>query len=74
MDWIQSIQMAVDYMEEHLLEDLTVEKIAEKVYSSSTHFGIDEACDRAKLVALSGEGNRFCWTDGVWMFGFLPLT
>jgi len=31
--------------------------------------GIGEECDRAKLIALSGEGNRFCWTDGAWVFG-----
>ena len=30
---------------------------------------IGEDCDRPKLVALSGEGNRFCWTDGAWAFG-----
>lgn len=30
---------------------------------------IGEDCDKAKLVALSGEGNRFCWTDGAWVFG-----
>jgi len=28
-----------------------------------------EECDKAKLTALSGEGNRFCWTDGKWVFG-----
>ncbi len=31
--------------------------------------GLGEDCDRAKLIALSGEGNRFCWTDGAWVFG-----
>lgn len=31
--------------------------------------GIGEECDRSKLVALSGEGNRFCWTDRAWVFG-----
>lgn len=31
--------------------------------------GLGEECDKAKLTALSGEGNRFCWTDGAWMFG-----
>ena len=30
---------------------------------------IGEDCDKAKLIALSGEGNRFCWTDGAWVFG-----
>lgn len=28
-----------------------------------------EECDRARLIALSGEGNRFCWTEGAWAFG-----
>lgn len=31
--------------------------------------GLGENCDKAKLTALSGEGNRFCWTDGIWVFG-----
>jgi len=31
--------------------------------------GLGEDCDKAKLIALSGEGNRFCWTDGEWVFG-----
>lgn len=31
--------------------------------------GLGEECDKAKLIALSGEGNRFCWTDGAWVFG-----
>lgn len=30
---------------------------------------IGEECDKAKLIALSGEGNRFCWTDNAWVFG-----
>lgn len=31
--------------------------------------GLGENSDKAKLTALSGEGNRFCWSDDVWMFG-----
>ena len=31
--------------------------------------GVGENCDKAKLTALSGEGNRFCWTDSAWVFG-----
>lgn len=189
MDWIQSMQHAVNYIEENILEDLTIEQIADNVYSSSANFqrifsiitgmtigdyirhrrltlagkelvisndkiiniaikygyetaesftkaffrfhdinpsaakkcnnklkyfaplsiqvnirggfnmqrkfipnvpvinydgnnaaffitllettlqGIGDNCERAKLIALSGEGNRFCWTDGAWAFG-----
>ena len=189
MDWIQSMQQAVNYMEENILEELAIEQIAENVYSSSANFqrifsiitgmtigdyiryrrltlagkelviskdkiiniaikygydtaesftkaffrfhginpsaakkyneqlkcfaplsiqvnirggfnmqrkfipnvpvinydgnnaaffitlleatlqGIGDDCDRAKLIALSGEGNRFCWTDEAWAFG-----
>jgi len=28
-----------------------------------------ENADQSKLIALSGEGNRFCWTPGKWAFG-----
>jgi AraC-like DNA-binding protein len=31
--------------------------------------GLGEECDKAMLTALSGEGNRFCWTGGAWVFG-----
>lgn len=31
--------------------------------------GLGEDIDKAKLTALSGEGNRFCWTDGEWVVG-----
>ena len=30
---------------------------------------IGEECDKSKLIALSSEGNRFCWTAGQWVFG-----
>lgn len=38
MDWVQSLQKAINFMEEHILEDLTPEQIAKSVYSSSAHF------------------------------------
>jgi len=31
--------------------------------------GAGEEHDKAKLTALSGAGNRFCWRDGVWQVG-----
>ena len=31
--------------------------------------GLCETSDKARLTAYSGEGNRFCWTDGAWVFG-----
>jgi len=30
---------------------------------------LGEECDKAMLMALSGEANRFCWADGQWVFG-----
>jgi AraC family transcriptional regulator len=38
MDWIESLQKAIDYIEENLLEDIDAESIAESVYTSNTHF------------------------------------
>lgn len=38
MEWIQSLNSAIDYIEEHLLTDLRCEDIAEHIYSSSFHF------------------------------------
>ncbi|MCL1888011.1 MAG: hypothetical protein FWF96_03975, partial [Kiritimatiellaeota bacterium] len=31
--------------------------------------GAGEEHDKAKLTALSGAGNRFCWKDGAWAGG-----
>ncbi len=38
MEWIQTLNNAIDYIEENLLSDLTCEKVAEKVYISNFHF------------------------------------
>jgi len=38
MDWITGIQRAIDYTEEHLLEEIDYEKVANQAYSSSFHF------------------------------------
>ncbi|HBL84679.1 MAG: hypothetical protein A2Y17_11135 [Clostridiales bacterium GWF2_38_85] len=31
--------------------------------------GMNESFDKTQITACSGEGNRFCWTDGAWVFG-----
>lgn len=38
MSWISMIQQAINYMEENLLEDITVEHISRKINISSYHF------------------------------------
>lgn len=38
MSWIESIQKAINYIEEHLLDDITMEQIAREVNSSIFHF------------------------------------
>ena len=38
MDWITGIQRAIDYIEEHLTEELDYEAIARESFSSSFHF------------------------------------
>ncbi|MFJ8087834.1 effector binding domain-containing protein [Lysinibacillus sp. NPDC095746] len=38
MSWIESIQKAIKYIEEHLLDDITIEQIAREVNSSVFHF------------------------------------
>ncbi len=38
MEWIRTLNQAIDYMEDHLADDLTCEKIAEHVFISSFHF------------------------------------
>ncbi|MDE6952558.1 MAG: AraC family transcriptional regulator [Erysipelotrichales bacterium] len=38
MDGIQSIQKAVEYMEEHLLEKISYEDVAKQLYMSNYHF------------------------------------
>ncbi len=38
MDWISGMQKSIDYMEEHILEDMDYEVIAAQSFSSSYHF------------------------------------
>lgn len=38
MSWIESIQKAINFIEEHLLDDITMEQIAREVNSSVFHF------------------------------------
>lgn len=38
MNWIQSLQAAIDYMEDHLLEELQLEKVAKQAMVSPFHF------------------------------------
>ncbi|WP_066298820.1 AraC family transcriptional regulator [Bacillus sp. FJAT-29937] len=38
MAWIESIQKAIDYMEDHLHEDITIDEIAKQANASAFHF------------------------------------
>lgn len=38
MNWIQSLAKAIDYVENHLCEDICIDDISSKAYSSSSHF------------------------------------
>lgn len=38
MDWITGIQRAIDYVEDHIMEDIDYEEVAKRAYSSSFHF------------------------------------
>lgn len=38
MGWVESLQQAIDYMEEHIQESMTIEQIAKQANSSVFHF------------------------------------
>lgn len=38
MEWLQSLNRAIDYMEKHLTDNITCEDVAEHIYISSFHF------------------------------------
>ena len=38
MGWVESIQKTIDYLEEHLLDDLTIETISSQANASAFHF------------------------------------
>jgi AraC family transcriptional regulator len=38
MNWVESLQKAIDYMEQHLLEDIHMNSIAKQANTSSFHF------------------------------------
>ena len=35
MDWIQGIQQAIDYIEEHITEEIDYEEAAKRAYSTA---------------------------------------
>jgi AraC family transcriptional regulator len=65
MAWIEALQKAIDYMEEHLLEEITVEEIAKQASSSPFHFqrtfailtdiSVGEYIRRRRLTLAAGE-------------------
>lgn len=38
MSWVEMMQRSIQYMEEHLLEEITIDQIAEQAHSSPFHF------------------------------------
>lgn len=38
MSWVESLQKAIDYIEQHLLEEISIEQIAQQANSSPFHF------------------------------------
>jgi len=38
MGWVESIQQAIDYIEDNLLEDLKIEAISQRAHTSVFHF------------------------------------
>ena len=38
MDWLTGLKTAIDYMEEHLLEDIGAQEVADAVYLSPFYF------------------------------------
>ena len=63
MNWMTGLQRAIDYVEEHILEDLDLESIAAQSFSSSYHFQrvFSIVCDmtigeyvRSRRLSLAG--------------------
>lgn len=40
MEWVKGLQKAIDYIEDHITEDINYAEIAKQAYSSSFHFEI----------------------------------
>jgi AraC-like DNA-binding protein len=38
MNWIQGLSKAIDYIEKHLTDDISIEDVACQAYTSSSHF------------------------------------
>ena len=82
MDWIQGIQNAIDYIEEHITEDIDYEKVAQAAYSSSFHFQrvfgimcgitLGEYIRRRRLTLAGGEllTNKSRITDAALKYGY----
>ena len=49
MEWVQSINRAIEYMETHLTENIHCEDISNYVHISSFHFQIGRASCRERV-------------------------
>lgn len=68
MTWVESLQTAIDYMEEHLLEDMSIESIAKQANFSVFHFqrtftiltdiSVGDYLRRRRLTLAAHELNR----------------
>ena len=38
MDWIQNLTKVIQYVENHLTDDINIDEISSRAYSSSSHF------------------------------------
>ena len=70
MDWSESLQNAIDYIEEHITEKIDYEEVAMRAYSSNFHFQrvfgimcgftLGEYIRRRKLIFKRLFTNRLC--------------
>lgn len=82
MNWIQAIQNAIDYVEEHICEKINYEEVAKAAYSSSYHFQrvfgilcgitLGEYIRRRRLTLAGNEllANNAKITDVAYKYGY----
>lgn len=44
MDWVNAIEKAIQYIEDHLIEDITIKDVAKYVHVSEFYFQKDLLC------------------------------
>lgn len=69
MDWIIGMQKAIDYIEEHITEEIDYEMVAQQSFSSSFHFSGYSASFAGIPWGSIFAAAAYPWRERSWLWG-----